>query len=501
MLKSRILLLFSIAFLLISSSGCQLFRTPDTHREVPPEEFGKKYEVSDLKSDLDFLVRTLEAVHPDLYAYTPREEFYEERRRIEQRLASPLTRIELYFRIAPLAAMLKDGHTKIYPVYEEYFHHIRENGLLFPLDVEIRDGATIVTANYSPDSVPVVGSEVLSINGVETGIIIDEFLPLVSGERLEKCLEYLADFYRHLLWLKYRSEGPFALTFISSDGGEIREREISGVTYWDIEENKQAQGGSGKNYSYRTLRDGSIGLLDITLFPGDESYGDFLKTTFGDIKRQGIRNLIIDIRENGGGYSPAAIELLRYLSNKPIARIPRMDIKVSDQIKEYYRLSLPKLLRWFPMQWIHPTWRKIWNAPEGGIVTVSSEPEKLNNTPLRFDGTFYVLIGPGTFSTATHFAAMVKDYDLGELVGTETGGLATSFGDFYPFDLPNTRLLVRVSHKRIFRPSSEDNGRGVLPDHPVTHSREDIAEGIDPVLEYTIDLIQPQDGETRYGNE
>lgn len=489
--QQRIVLLVSLAFLLTNLTGCQFFHRPQTHQEMPPEEFGRKYDVDQLKLDLDFLVQTLAAVHPDLYAYTSQEAFIQERRRIEQQLESPLTRIEFYLRIAPLVAMLRDGHTKIYPVYEEYFHYIKEDGHLFPLDVEFREGTTIVTANYSPDLTPAPGSVLLSIDGIETADIVDRLLPLVSGERLEKRLEYLANFYRHLLWLTQSSDGPFKVTFVPSEGGEIREQSVSGVTHWSIQEQKQSEGQQEEGYAYRTLCGECIGLLDIKLFPGDDGeFEEFLEEVFADLQKKSIRNLIIDIRRNGGGYSPAAIELIKYLTDKPIARLPRMDIKVSSQIKEYYRLSLPKFLRWFPMQWLHPTWRKIWNAPEGSIVTVSSDPERLADTPLRFDGSLYVLIGPGTFSTATHFAAMVKDYKLGELVGAETGGLAISFGDFYPFDLPSTRLLVRVSHKRIFRPSGEDTGRGVLPDHPVARSLEDIAEKADPVLGHALELIQ-----------
>jgi hypothetical protein len=491
MIKKYVILLLTISLFLVSLDGCKFFHRPDMHREVTEEEFGKKYSVDELKTDLDFLVRTIEDVHPDLYAYTSREDFTKERQRIEKELTSQLTRIEFYFLIAPLVSMLKDGHTKIYPVYEEYFHYIKEDGLVFPFDVEIRENATIIVENYTLDSIPYVGSELISINNIGTSEIVNELLPLTSGKRLEKRLEYISEFYRHFLWLKYPADSSFELRFISSEGEEIQKCSVQGVTYWDIQKKKREKGEQETNYSYKKLDNLPIGFLKIDLFPGnEESYDKFLVEVFSDLQEEEIDDLIIDIRDNGGGYSPAAIELLRYLTDKKIARIPRMDIKVSRQIKEYYRLSMPGFLRWFPMQWIHPTWRKMWSAQEGSIVTVSSRPEALKDTPLRFNGNVYVLIGAGTFSTATHFAAMVKDYQLGELVGSETGGLATSFGDFYPFDLPNTRLVVRVSHKRIFRPSGEDNGRGVLPDYSVESSKEDIAKGIDPVLQYAVELIE-----------
>jgi len=87
------------------------------------------------------------------------------------------------------------------------------------------------------------------------------------------------------------------------------------------------------------------------------------------------------------------------------------------------------------------------------------------------------------------FASTIKDYKLGTLIGEETGGLATSYGDIYPFQLPNTRLHCGVSHKRFVRPSGEDDGRGVLPDHQVEINVDDIAAGNDKVMAFAKKLI------------
>jgi C-terminal processing protease CtpA/Prc len=201
-------------------------------------------------------------------------------------------------------------------------------------------------------------------------------------------------------------------------------------------------------------------------------------------------DLIIDIRENPGGYSDLAEALLSYITDKPVTRDLNMEIRASKQIKDWYRSTLRWYIKWLPIQYIHPVWRKIWFTPEGDNVLVRDNPKKPKENPLRFHGRLFILIGPGTFSTAVGFAAAVKDYKLGTLIGEETGGLATSFGDYYPFDLPNTRLWVFVSHKRIFRPSGEDDGRGVLPDYEVKQSITDSQEGIETVMEFTKQLIK-----------
>ena len=186
--------------------------------------------------------------------------------------------------------------------------------------------------------------------------------------------------------------------------------------------------------------------------------------------------------------------LLGYITEKPVIKDINMEIKVSRQIKDWYRSTLRWYVKWLPIQYLHPTWRKIWSTPEGGKILIRSHTERPGKNPLRFKGQVYVLIGPSTFSTATAFAASVKDHKLGTIIGEETGGLATSFGAFYPFDLPNTNLWVFVSHKRIFRPSGEDDGRGVLPDYEIKQSTMDSRKGIDTVMEFTKRLIKSNRG-------
>jgi len=91
--------------------------------------------------------------------------------------------------------------------------------------------------------------------------------------------------------------------------------------------------------------------------------------------------------------------------------------------------------------------------------------------PLRFGGELFVLIGPRVFSSGTAFASAVRDLGLGTLVGEETGGAASGFGDLYSFELPGSGLRAHSSHKWFVRPSGEANGRGVRPHIEVPASR------------------------------
>jgi hypothetical protein len=486
-----------LSLLLALLFGYQIVDVAGTHLRVLPSEFNKVYQPSELKSDLDFLIRTLEAVHPDLYAYTPKPAISLEKKKIESELTSPMSRVDFYLKVAPLIAMLNEGHTKIYPAYEEYYHFVGSGGLLFPFEVEFKDSQAFIGANYSADSLAARGSELQSINGLPVGQITDRLLSLTSSEKRATKLAWLEEFFAHMLWLVYGFEKEFEVEFISKSDGKLHTRTIQGVTYSTIQTQKtiKSEDEEQVHYSYRSLPDEKIGIIDLRLFKDMDDFRSFLRETFTEIQKEGIVDLIIDIRENPGGYSQLEDVLLSYLTDRPVVGFLNMEIKVSKQIKDYYRSTLRWYVKWLPFQYIHPTWRKMWNTPEGGLAVIRREPKKPKDNPLRFSGGVYVLTGPRTYSTAQDFAAAMQDYELGTLIGEETGGVASSFGAWMPFDLPNTRLWVFVSTKRIYRPSGKSDGRGVVPDYEVKQTPEDSGKGMDTVMQFTKELIKSKHGE------
>ncbi len=486
-----------LSLLLALVLGYQTVDVAGTHLRVQPSEFNKVYQPSELKSDLEFLIRTLEAVHPDLYAYTPTSAVSREKEKIEAELTSPMSRVDFYLKVAPLVAMLNEGHTKIYPPYEEYYHFVGGGGLLFPFEVEFKDSQAFISANYSADSLAARGSELQSINGLPVGQITDRFLSLTSSEKRATKLAWLEEFFAHMLWLVYGFEKEFKVEFTSKSNGKLHTRTIQGVTNNAIQTQKKSnlEDENRAHYSYRSLPDEKIGIIDFLLFKDMDDFRSFLKETFTEIQKEGIVDLIIDIRENPGGYSQLEDVLLGYLTDKPVVGFLNMEIKVSKQIKDYYRSTLRWYVKWLPFQYIHPTWRKMWNTREGDLAVIRREPKKPGENPLRFSGSVYVLTGPKTYSTAQDFAAAIQDYELGTLIGEETGGVASSFGAWMPFDLPHTRLWVFVSTKRIYRPSGKSDGRGVVPDYEVKQPPEDSERGMDTAMHFARELIKSKRGD------
>ena len=153
----------------------------ESHREVLPAEFAQTYSPSELKEDLRFLIQTLEEVHPHLYAYISETDASQAQGEVEQEFVRPLSRIEFYFRIAPVVAALSDGHTRIVLPHEEYQEWIRTARPVFPLEVTVRNDRIFVSADYSsPKTIP-EGAELISVNGVSASAIVAKTNPSIPA--------------------------------------------------------------------------------------------------------------------------------------------------------------------------------------------------------------------------------------------------------------------------------------------------------------------------------
>ena len=105
-----------------------------------------------------------------------------------------------------------------------------------------------------------------------------------------------------------------------------------------------------------------------------------------------------------------------------------------------------------------------------------------------------MIISGKTASAISDFAAWVHALDLATIVGEETGGGYagnTSNWEFF-ITLPNTKMRPHIPLARYFTNVKENVffGRGVMPDYEVTPSIEDILNGVDTQLAFTLDLIR-----------
>ncbi len=129
--------------------------------------------------DINALIYTVSEVHPNMYAMCNQGEFMSRVNAIEQEMPDTITRATLYKYVAPLLALLGDGHTHVFPPYNDI---LTKTVLRFPLQVDVDNQSGKITARYSLFGIP-KGAEITEINGVSSAAIIANLLQYVSGER------------------------------------------------------------------------------------------------------------------------------------------------------------------------------------------------------------------------------------------------------------------------------------------------------------------------------
>ncbi len=484
---------FIVSVYLFLLWGCAAVFPPQWPASLPVDP-GRKYSPAELQADFDYLFETLESVHPNLYAYVSRDEIDEAREQAKTELTDSLSVIDFWKSVAPVVARIGDGHTSLVFPYHFWKAYLENGGSIFPFDVRIKDQRLFITGNYSADSTIAIGDEILSINGQPAGAVIDKMRLYVSGERTGFKNILLQKNFGPFLWALYDYGSTFGIEFDSRLEDVRSFGTVSGISWEEFKRSKGNNSTETKKvfYSYTSFPDEKIGVIDFRAFVDRAQFNNFLENTFTHIRENDIQYLIIDLRKNGGGDSRLGDALFNYITDQPYTQVTRMEIKTSKVLKSFVR---KRYVKWYfypllPLAIFQPQGRAILFSKNGTITSFEGTPRKPGENPLRFSGQTYLLIGPNTFSSANMFATAFKCYDMGVVIGEESGGLTVAYGDVVSFSLPNTGLRGGVSYKKFTHPCGREDGHGVIPDYEVKQDVQDTIDGIDTAMEFTRELIR-----------
>lgn len=432
-----------------------------SQEKIPPDK---------LRKDIDFLIEKYDKIHPNLYAYTDKESFTLNIDKLKSEITDSLTSIDFWIKLTPIINRLKDGHTSISPNYTDVDLYLKKfNSSKYrylPFSVFIVDSVIYLKETYGENSTLIkAGAIIKSINGHSSPEILKNLIGYQSGEKLDYRMHYVQ---RTFLWdftLFYPAKN-YNVKYL--ENGKWKTAILKGITENETNSYNSKVFPELPDYAFKLIGE-NTGSLEYNKCRNYEKFKTFLDSSFTVIRQKGIKNLIIDIRKNGGGNSDLNYLLLTYLYDKPYKSYSLIETKVTEEIinlNDYYsQFKVDTTIRFDTYQ----------------------KNETINN--IRFSGNIYLLTSVFTFSSGTHCAMLFKDYDIGTIVGQETGGLPSGYGDTYNFKLPYSGLNARVSYKYFIRPSTKIDGKGVLPDVPVKYTIDDLLTGKDLEMEYVLKRI------------
>lgn len=449
-----------------------------------------------LAKDIAILRQAYETMHPGLYRYNSKAEMDARFDALAKTFPKSRTLQEAFLALTRFTSAIKCGHT-----YSSFFNQPKATAeMLFagrdklPLHFKWRGGKMIVVKDLSPGGKIARGTEVLTIDGVETKTVLETLTPLVRADGsndakrrylLEaKGLESIETFdvYYPLVFPIKKQE--FALTLRAPDGTEsstilpaidLAERRAARTA-------KQPAVKDGPKDWSLTYRD-DVAVLkmdDWVTYNTKWDWRGFLDNGFLELAAKRPKGLVVDLRGNEGGED---------CGNEIVARLIGEDLKLEAYERRVRFRKAPENLWPYLNTWDN-SFRTLGEGAEdigGGFYRLTATAgggQVIKPKSPRFLGKVAVLIDAGNSSATFQFASLMKREKLGVLIGETTGGNQRGIngGAYFFLQLPASQLEAELPLIGSF-PMDQRPDAGVDPDIAVAEAAADIAAGRDPVMD------------------
>ena len=432
----------------------ELIKNPDKKPLNPKDKFQKKYSVQEYKDDLDQLGETLLRVHPNALKFITKEKFAQLIQLKKSLIQESTTYAEFSWHCSEIVANINCSHTGTGGFY-------RENRMLpidfrFPLQTRLVDNRLYVIDPLNNNDLVSIKDEILSINGVSIKNLIQDIYDHIPSQGYIKTSKR----YEFNTWSTVMIS--FILNFPQKYRIEIEGKEdpiiLKKTQYHNDPKMDESMVYCGDNLCLEYIDKGKkIAQMTISSFNYYEQnnlavFQRFIDESMGDLIENKTEQLIIDLRNNGGGSPESSIHLLKYLIHEPFIYYSKVEF-------------------------------------DGKTEKIEGEKEQVP-FEIGYTGELYFIIDGKGNSTTGHFMAIAKDRKLGVIVGEELGSNHFCSAGQKPCRLSNTKMNYFVANNtHISNVSSHNDKVGVLPDHFVNQSIDDYIDAKDAVMRYTLDLI------------
>lgn len=347
---------------------------------------------------------------------------------------------EYYRVLTRMMALLKDGHSGVYPPEQ-----VDDTAFaLAPFKTQLIEGRVLITevsdaALRARGVLP--GVEVLRVNGQDVKTYAESQLtPYASASTPQNLAVriYQYDFLSGAI-------DKIPVLSLQDASGKTWNVKLRRITY---AQKKQAMP-NGPAYSWKML-DGDVAYVALNSFGDDVAATSYLRD-FPEISK--AKAIIFDLRKNGGGNTGVGYKILSTLSQQAFAgsHAETRDYKPS------YR-----------------AWGRVQRNYEFASNSIPADKQH------QYSGKVAVLTSANTFSAAEDFAVAFDTMQRGPIIGEPTGG---STGQPLEVSLPGGGVASICTKKDTYPDGKLFVGVGVQPHQLVQPTLADFRSGKDAVLE------------------
>lgn len=400
-------------------------------------------------SDIDSLVFAISEVHPNMFAVCKQDEFMKMVSEIKQTLPDSISVWEMYVKLQPLIARIGDGHTSLFFPFNDV---LNENTPRLPINMAVTNDNKVKVVFSVGDKIS-AGSEIVGINGVLIEDMFKKMLCYQSGETEVYKMNKVHENFSQLFLILYSSD-LYDIEYIKPGRTKASRMELKPCSSKELVEWKKKTQSSvpiSKNepYSFKLIPEKNVAIMDFKSFVNPNYMEMFADSMFTTLRQNNIKNLIIDVRENGGGDSRVGDFLLSYISDRPFCQFEKYLARVTPFTQKLMRDKMD-------IGWYY------------GEVGIEDFVQPKDHDEGHYRGNTILLISNHTFSSASSFSWTFKEFGMGKVVGEETGGVNVSFGDVIYYEMPNSGLIASVSLKKFWQYNADENHiHGTIPDYCV----------------------------------
>ena len=475
----------------------------------------KLLQPADMQADFQYLRRLLEETHPGLYRYTPKAIMQAKLDSIASTLNQPLPFYTFFRSVTALIADIRCAHTHALPA-KAWQKQYTSNWKTLPFFMYPIQNRSYVIFNGTTDQTVKPGFELLSINGQSMAQIrqtmhryqwSDGYIQTAKDAALQGQL--FALFY---YWFIDRPD-TYRLTFKSLTGDTVRiDAPAKPFNTWfktaqKNPVNKQMVAWYNKKKPKQPWRLSFPDDVDQTARLQLDGFGikganddetaatrfrEFMDKSLAKIAKKKAKHLIIDVRDNGGGWDIQGVELFTYLMKSDTAvRYYSRRHTITDN-SEFLKFSdVPSdVLKNIRQQLI---------PEKDGTFTEKDDDDSRELRPQlpkpnRFKGQVYSLMNGRSGSTTSEFLAVAHANRVGVFVGEESGGAyeGGNGGSFINLELPHSKIKVATPlvYYNNAVPETGQKGRGTMPDHTVSITLDNVLNHTDAQLDLVKKLIR-----------
>ncbi|MBS1566578.1 MAG: peptidase S41, partial [Bacteroidetes bacterium] len=430
-----------------------------------------------LQEDYRLFRAILEESHPSLYWYTSKDSLDSYFDKGYSLIQDSMTESQFRTLLSYVIAKIDCGHTSVR--YSKNYSHYIDTARLgqFPLGLKFWDDTVAIYSNLNRrDSVLTRGTVVKSIDGMPIGQVRDSLFQymVTDGYSINHKYQTLSNLgnFGLLYQAVYGPRERFNIGYIDRQGVErsanIGLYEVKKDTLFrrfvaTQEKTSKKMRKRNRLFSTRNLQvdtAGNTAYMTVNTFANGNHLKSFFRSSFSYLHKAQIKNLIIDVRTNGGGNVGLSTRLTQYLSDHKF--------KIADSLyavrkmSHYEKYIENSFAEFFFMNFM--TRKRADGKYHFGYFERHYFKPKGKN---RYNGNVYILVGGNSFSATTLLVNAVKGQKNVTVVGEETGGGAYGNTAWFIPDvtLPNTRVRFRLPkfHMVMNRNYIKD-GHGIIPD-------------------------------------